>query len=225
MDCTELLNSLHTLSCTTGHVLEYVSKWRTGISCLQSARFVFNVKICINYFIRGLPLISAFTNLHATLPDRLAGATESDLGPFITLTENFLELDTIFCSISQSKGPHPGHPSVQNTLAQTSTLSSSAALSPAVGDPAPRPSKLVLTCGNCKSRGLCCTGHTDSTCFQPGGGMEGHREEYLNNKGHFHALFVESLDNAFISLDTPTVSLLTPLLCYLPLYLLPLMMM
>ena len=33
--------------------------------------------------------------------------------------------------------------------------------------------------------------------------MEGHWEENLNNKGHFHALFMESLDNAFISLDTP----------------------
>ena len=33
--------------------------------------------------------------------------------------------------------------------------------------------------------------------------MEGCREEYLNNKGCFHAMFVESLDNAFFSLDNP----------------------
>ena len=108
VDCAELLNSLHTSSCITGHVSEYVSKWRTGISHLQSSRFVFNVKICINYFIHGLPLISAFTNLCTILPDRLAGAMESDLGPFITLTENVLELDTIFHSTSQSQGPHTG---------------------------------------------------------------------------------------------------------------------
>ena len=117
------------------------------------------------------------------------------------LTENVLELDTIFCSTSQSQGPHTGHPSVQNPPA--STLSSSVTISPAVGDPAPHPAKLVLTCGNCKSQGLRCTGHMDSTCFQPGGGMEGCHEEYLNNKGCFHAMFMESLDNAFISLDTP----------------------
>ena len=64
-DCAELLNSLrlHTLSCTMGHVLEYVTKWRTGISCLQSARFIFTVKLCLSFFVRGLLLISAFTTL------------------------------------------------------------------------------------------------------------------------------------------------------------------
>ena len=34
-DCTELLNSLHNSTCMTGHVLDYVSKWRVGLVKLQ----------------------------------------------------------------------------------------------------------------------------------------------------------------------------------------------
>jgi hypothetical protein len=58
-----------------------------------------------------------------------------------------------------------------------------------------RPAK--QTCTNCKTRGLRFTGHTDGTCFQTGGGMEGRREKYLSNKGRIHAMFVEYyLENA-----------------------------
>ena len=60
------------------------------------------------------------------------------------------------------------------------------------------------TCSNCKTRGLRFTGHTDGTCFQPGGGMEGRREEYLSNKGRVHAMFVEYLENG-LDLQDPTV--------------------
>ena len=101
-----------------------------------------------------------------------------------------------------------------------STPLSSSATTPGINDSAQRSAKPVLTCGNCKSQGLRCTGHTDATCFQPGGGMEGRREEYLNNKGHFHAMFVECLDNAFLSSDDPIPpdpSSSTLLLSYLPL--------
>ena len=34
-------------------------------------------------------------------------------------------------------------------------------------------------------------GHIDWTCFQQGGGMEGHCEEYMSNKSHIHAMFTE----------------------------------
>ena len=203
-DCTELLNSLHNSSCTPGRVSDYVTKWWTGLSRLQSARFVFNVKICISLFVRGLPLVSAFTIIRATLPDRLAGITEFDLGPFISLTETVLDLDTIFRSASQSQGSRSNRPPAPVLLPQpTPGSSSGVSSSSAVGasDPASRFTKPSLTCGNCKSRGLRCTGHTDATCFQPGGGMEGRREEYLSNKGRFHAMFVECLDNASLSSD------------------------
>ena len=42
-DCTDLFDHLNALSCQPGRVQEYVSKWCTGISRLQSAKFPFSV--------------------------------------------------------------------------------------------------------------------------------------------------------------------------------------
>lgn len=198
-DCTELLHSLHNAVCTHGRVQEYVSKWRTGISRLQSARFSFNVKTCISFFVRGLPLIAAFTSLRSDLPDRLAAMLDDDLGAFVEVTERVLQLDTIFRMASQAQAPRSQRtPSLQPSPSPSTAPSSSAPPLPPVPDP-PRSSKSSLSCGNCKSRGLRYLGHTDGTCFQPGGGMEGRREEYLNNKGRIHALFAECLDNAGVA--------------------------
>ena len=200
-DCVELLNSLHTSFCTAGRVQEYVSKWRTGISRLHSAMFLFNIRTCISLFVRGLPLISAFTSLRASLPDRLALIAEDDMGAFITISENVLHLDTIFRSASHVHSSRSQRPSATTTapLPPPTPLNVS---SPAVAvDSAPRGSS--KTCSNCKSRGLRCSGHTVDTCFQPGGGMEGRRDEYLNNRGKIHAMFADCLDNALHDMDIP----------------------
>ena len=82
-----------------------MSKWRAGISRLQSARFSFDVKTCISLFVRGLPLISAFIALRADLPERIATMPDQDLGCFVAITEKVLQLDTIFRSASQIQGP------------------------------------------------------------------------------------------------------------------------
>ena len=200
-DCTELLSTLHNSTCTTGRVQEFVSKWRTGLARLQSAHFVFNIKLCIGYFVRGLPPIPAFNTLRADLPDRIAGiAYEQDYGAFISLTERVLELDTIFRSALPSQVPRSSR--VVPTPAVPPVASSLPTPLPSAPDPPSRttkPPQSVLTCNNCKSRGLRCTGHTDLTCFQQGGGMEGRREEYLSNKGRMHAMIASCLENALLS--------------------------
>ena len=63
--------------------------------------------------------------------------------------------------------------------------------------------KKEQTCSNCKSHGLHFIGHTNATCFNPGGGMEGRHEEYFSNKGHIHAMFAECLENAFLLYEPP----------------------
>lgn len=194
-DCNELQNSLNNTLCMTGRVHEYVSKWRAGILCLQSARFPFSVKVCISQFVWGLPLIAAFTSIRADLPHRVAGAGDQDLGAFLTLTEAVLELDTIFCNSSLV---HNSHLSCTPLATQpSSTPVSSNPPASTAPDSTTRPTKQM--CSNCKAHGLRFTGHTDSTCFQQGGGMEGRWEEYLNNKGRVHAMFVEYLEDALNS--------------------------
>ena len=194
-DCTELLNSLHNSTCATGRVHEFVSRWRTGLSKLQSANFAFNIKICISLFVRGLPSIPAFNSLRADLPRRIAAILdEKDFGAFVDMTETVLELDTIFRPTIQLQAPRqPRVLPIPNSTAPILPVSP-----PVVSEVPPRTSKKELICGNCKSRGLRCVGHIDATCFQPGGGMEGRREEYLSNKGRIHAMFVDCLENAFL---------------------------
>ena len=201
-DCTELLTSLHISVCSPGRVQEYVSRWRTGLSKLQSANFIFSIKICVNLFVRGLPSIPAFNTLRADLPRRIAAITgDRDFSAFIELTETVLELDTIFRpSIHSQVNRPPRAPAV--TAPPAPPLPP---LPPVPPDPPSRTSRKDQTCNNCKSRGLRYVGHTDGTCFQPGGGMEGRREEYLSNKNRIHAMLAECLENA-LQLDEPSAS-------------------
>ena len=100
-NCAELLDTLNSTPCVPGRILEYVSKWRTGISRLQSARFPFSIKLSISQFkfVRGLPLIPAYDTLRADLPQRISSA--QDYESFVMITEDALELDTIFRSANQ----------------------------------------------------------------------------------------------------------------------------
>ena len=200
-DCTELLNSLHNSTCTSGRVPDFVSRWRIGLARLQSARFAFNIRICISLFVRGLPPIPAFNTLRADLPRRIAAIDDdTDFGAFISLTETVLELDTIFrpsSTLQPTRPPRPP-PATLPAAAAVATVPSSS-----TPDPPSRVSKKETSCNNCKSRGLRAVGHTDGTCFQPGGGMEGRREEYMANKGRVHAMLAECLENAFSFSDQP----------------------
>jgi len=56
-DGSELLNTLNASICTLGRIQEYVSKWRTGISRLRSARFPINVKTLIRTLFMDFPLL------------------------------------------------------------------------------------------------------------------------------------------------------------------------
>ena len=50
-DCAELMFSLNNSVCTTGRIPDFVTKWRVGLAKLQSAKFFFDVKLCITAFV------------------------------------------------------------------------------------------------------------------------------------------------------------------------------
>ena len=204
--------------CPAGHVPDYVSKWRIGIAKLQSARFDFSIKICINHFVRGLPPVPAYNVLRSELSRRLDDITQhADYGAFISMTEKVLELDATFRLPPQppsTRTPHvPPAPTPAAPLVAVPTSSPS--------DTSSHDPKKDQNCGNCRSRGLRGIGHTELTCFQPGGGMEGRWEEYMSNKGRVHAMIAECLENAFLLpdqpippddiLSTPTSPIITPI--------------
>ena len=193
-DCADLLSSLQNSVCVAGRVSDYVSRWRVGILKLKSTRFLFGIKLCINAFVRGLPPVSAFTVLRSELPRRLKDITrDDDYGAFIEITESVLEMDNVFRLFPHSQSR------LSRALPSAVPLPAPAAV-PVPPASLPEPSRVPKkdqTCSNCRSRGLRGVGHIDSTCFQPGGGMEGRREEYMANKGRVHAMLVECLENAF----------------------------
>ena len=138
-----------------------------------------------------LPSVPAFNSLRADLPCHIATISDvHDYRAFISLTDSALELDTIFRPTSHSLSPRPPYPSPASSLPTPFVAPSSSV-------PVVLPScSSKKECGNCKSHRLQATGHTDETCFQPGGGMEGCWDEYLANKGRVHAMFAECLENA-----------------------------
>ena len=191
-DYAELFNSLHNLSCLPGRVQEYVSKWRAGISRLQSANFPVSIKLCVSQFIRGLPVIAAFNTLRAALPTHIAQAADHDYGAFVTITESALELDTIFKSAVHFLRPsRPPNIRTQDSSSRSSIVSAVPdSTKPTVVSSAPAAISAKI-CTNCGRRG-----HLVPTCFEPGGGMEGRHDEYKCDKGKYMAMLAASLEEA-----------------------------
>jgi hypothetical protein len=75
-DCADLLNLLHQMICQPGRVQEYVLKWQTGISRLQSSKFPFSIKLSISQFVQGLPFIPAFNTICENLPLHVQAAND-----------------------------------------------------------------------------------------------------------------------------------------------------
>ena len=203
-DCADLANSLYSSVCVAGRVTDYVSKWRIGISRLQSAQFPLSIKMCLNQFVRGLPLIAAFTSVRSTLPDRIATAGDNDFGAFVTLTETVLEQDTIFWAASQAQSTRSNQRSQisSSVVVPAAVIPVSSANAPssvsasASTDTHTQPPRASLFCTNCKA-----LGHLIATCFKKGGGMEGRRAEYMANREQVRAFFSEMLDDAADNFD------------------------
>ena len=178
---------------------EYVSKWHISLSCLQSANFYIDIKLCLNQFVHGLPNIAAFNTLWADLQNHVTAAGDCDFGAFVSLTETTLELDSIFRSILHTNQVH-SHPPPQQSIPSsvpTTTPSVPAPAPPILSTPhsaaVPYSAKL---CSNCGRRG-----HLAPTCFKAGGGMEGQRAEYKKDRNKVVAMLLADLDDSINSLD------------------------
>jgi len=122
-----------------------------------------------------------------------------DIGPFLTVTNDAMDLEVAF---RNSTAPHPpacGQASMSSAPALAPTkVAGAPLLSPTPVDTSAHVNRSSLYCNNCKS-----LGHINLTCFKEGGGMAGRREEYLSNKGRVHAMFAKCLEDAFLDSHTP----------------------
>ena len=137
------------------------------------------------------------------LPSHLDSMRDDhDLGPFITVTNDAMDLEIAFrnnTSLNSLRNPPPhtqpsssSQPSVPSSVPKAAGGSSSVTV--------PTEPLCVnhsdLYCNNCKK-----PGHIDLTCFKEGGGLAGHRDEYSNNKSRMHAMFAECLEDTFMVSD------------------------
>ena len=140
------------------------------------------------------------------MPQHVADAGDQDYGFFVTITESALELDVIFRSaahVSRSSRipPNSVPPSALTDPVPKSTAQSSSTES---GQTTTKDNPPKI-CSNCGKRG-----HLVPTCFAPGGGMEGRRDEYKRDRNKVVAMLVASLDEAYddqddLPTDNPTI--------------------
>jgi hypothetical protein len=160
---------------------------------LQSAIFLFSIKLSISQFVRRLPSIPAFNTLHANLPNHILAANDQDYGAFITLKETALELDTIFHSANQVSKIHRS----QNTAPVVPSLPPVNTSKPVAVTPSSSTPNVMSTAGSSKLCSNCGRpGHWVTTCFEQGGGMEGRWADFRKNKHKVVAMLLASLEES-----------------------------
>src|SRR5271168_3419792 len=129
-DCNELATSLLQSRCDPNRIQDYVARWRAGITRLCSAKYPFSIRVFINAFVRSLPNTITFATLRAFLPDRLASWNDSDIGPFITITDEVMDLEVAF------RGSHASSPAHSRSGPRPSSLATQVLVLP---PPLPHP--------------------------------------------------------------------------------------
>ena len=169
---------------------DYVTTWRMLYNQMEAAGYPPSTRQALTMFIDGLPTnIVSYITLYDNIMISLNEPNDSLL---LNIYQLFDHVTRINGNITRSKLLNPDHRTHQHTNHPTSTNSTVVPTKDA-------DTKTVPKCNNC---GL--LGHTDSTCFQPGGKMEGRREEYLASrpmKHQAHLADVEDIQQMEITTD------------------------
>ena len=160
-------------------ISDFINTWRTSLSQMEAAGFLPGIRQLLSTFADGLPNNTvAFVNLYDHIISSLNEPYEQSLPNIHHLFDRTIQIDN---NIQRTRilHPNPRRP-IPLTAANTPSTPPITAAGPPVtnpqGDRLPRPNTTLL-CSNCGR-----TGHAGPTCFQPGGAMEGRREEYLASR-------------------------------------------
>jgi hypothetical protein len=198
-----LYSDLRALSCGS-RIQEYVTKWRSGVSQLRSARYPLIVREMIELFLDRLPTSVPFQILRHKIMERIDYIRDDDITEFIRITNEVLDIDNLYrrsnptrTMTNSTTRPSPSAPRPSPTVPNgTSTTSTVPAL---VSNSRPR-----LICAN----SICgATGHTIDTCFKVGGGLEGQRDQYLAKRKGAQAHLAQ-IDEVIASRDRAQAFLL-----------------
>ena len=181
-------------------------KWHAGISQLHSAHYPLVFREVIEYFLSRLLSSVLFQMLCHNTMREIDNVRDDDVSTFLCITNEVLDIDLLYHHPSSSTRPsvqnpitrHASQPTVhQHHLPpQTNPSVTNSSATPVLSNS----NASSLVCSNCRIRG-----HTAATCFKPGGGLEGQRDQYLANRNRakaFLAQIEEVLDGTIIPLSS-----------------------
>ena len=154
---------------------DFITIWRTSLNQMEAAGFLPGPRQLLTVFADGLPQNTvAFVNLYDNIISWLNEPNDQMLPSIHQLFDQAINIDN---NIQRTRILNPNLRRLQST--STSAILSNSSSQAIVTPPAPSNATLSTKkrCSNCGREG-----HTDETCFQPGGAMEGRREEYLASR-------------------------------------------
>ena len=189
-------------ACGGVHVLDYISTWCVLYNQIEAAGYPPMARQTVTMFIDGLPTnIVSYITLYNNIMVSLNEPNDSLLPNIHHLFDHITRIDG---NVNQSQLLHHDSRTNQMINQPVITLSSATTSIPAVTE---NTTGTVHKCNNCGQ-----IGHTNETCFQPGGKMEGCQEEYLANqpiKTQAHLASAEEVHEKEITIDTVDKLVLT----------------
>ena len=166
-------------------VTEFITTWRILVNQMEAAGFLPGIRQLLSIFADGLPTNTvAFINLYDHIISSLNEPHEQSLPNIHFLfdrtmqIENNIQRNRILNPIARRTQPNPSLSShINSSTSNITTDPSTTAPQATRPTQASNQTSTTLLCSNCHR-----PGHTDRTCFQPGGGMEGRRDEYMANR-------------------------------------------
>ena len=170
-----LYSELRALPCGS-RIQEFVTKWRSGVSQLRSARYPLIVREIIELFLERLPTSVPFQILRHKVMERIDTIRDDDITEFLRITNEVLDIDNLYRRSNPTR-------IVPNVTTRPSSLLPR--VSPSVSNNTPPSSTTPAVTSTSRPRLICAntncgaTGHTIDTCFKVGGGLEGQRDQYM----------------------------------------------
>src|ERR1700678_1685216 len=155
---------------------DFISIWRTSVNQMEAAGFLPGIRQLLSILADGLPqntvaFINLYDNIISSLnkPDDQLLPNIHQLFDRIVHIENNLQRNRIMNPTARRPPPlTPTSTQPTQTLPPARIIPSTTTA---------QSTQTTICCSNCGR-----TGHGGPTCFQPGGAMEGRREEYLASR-------------------------------------------
>ena len=144
---------------------------------MEAAGFLPGICQLLSILADGLPHNTvAFVNLYDSIIHSLNEPDEHSLPNIHQLFDRITNIENNIQRI-RIMNPNSRRPPLPNSTVTVSPTQPLITAPVGTATVTPQSTHSAPRCSNCQ-----CTGHTDATCFQPGGAMEGRWEEYLASR-------------------------------------------